>query len=240
MNALSGQIQRLVSSLLIVVPGLVWAPSMGAQTLASCQTPADGEYLLLVDSQTPEEQRRLEQVLPTGAAITRCQHLERSVIQVGVFEDAELAQSWAEYLTTVEGFQTIVARPSNAPSPSTPSNGTTPQPDTPLASFPQPSTSSPSSTPTTYAPTALEAGYAVLVHYANQPEIASAVQAILNAPVGLAVYEQKPYLLVAYSTDPAAAGQVLQGLSDRQFSTFIVNSRHVVVLTSSVAVTTPP
>ena len=240
MNALSGHIQRLVFSLLIVLPGFAWAPSVDAQELASCPTPTDGEYLLLVDSQTPEEQGRLEQVLPTGATIMRCQHREQSVIQVGVFEDEELAQSWAEYLTTVEGFQTTVVSPSSAPDQSTPANGASQEQSSILTGFPQPSTSPSSSTSSSYAPAMLEAGYAVLVHYSNQPEIASAVQAILNAPVGLAAYEQQPYLLVAYSTDATVAGQVMQGLSDRQFSAFIVNSRQVVVLTPSVAVTTTP
>lgn len=192
--------------------------------------------MLLVESQTPEEQQRLEQVLPAGAAITSCQYLEQPVIRVGTFDNEDLARSWADYLTNIEGFQTTVARPPGASDQPSSPDETTANPGQPTPT----QSDNPTRTAATYAPAPLEAGYAVLVRYFNRPEIAATVQTVMNSPVGLAVYEQEPYLLVAYSPDPAVAGQVLQGLSDRQFSTFMVDSRQVVVLTPSVAVVPVP
>ncbi len=225
----NGLLRRWLSTLFAVAPGLLWALPMNAQAPSLCQSPATGEYVLLVDSQTAEERQRLEQVLPTGAEVIPCQYLNQPVIRVGTFENEELARSWADYLTNIEGFQTTVARPPSAPDQGDSNEGaeTSAQPGN------QTNTAA-------YSPAVMDTGYAVLVRYFNRPEIAVAVQTVLNAPVGLAVYEQEPYLLVAYSPDPTAAGQVLQGLSDRQFSTFMVNSRQVVVLTPSVAITPVP
>ncbi len=239
MNLSSVRLKGLVSSLAVVLPGWFWAVSASAQSVPPCDPPAAGEYVLLVNSQTTDEQRRLEQVLPTGATVVPCRYLEQSVIRVGTFENEELARSWAEYLTTVEGFQTTVARPPT-PSPTTSNSTANPTSASPSGSTqpdaPRPETA-PGSAP--YRPAVLGDGYAVLVRYFNRPSIAADVQAVLNASVGLAVYERQPYLLVAYSQDAAAAGQVLQGLSDRQFSTFMVNSSQVVVLTPSVLIPPP-
>jgi hypothetical protein len=234
--------KRLILSLLSISAGCFWISDVHAQVLANCQVPENNQYALLVNPQAANDQSRLEQVLPSTASITRCVYGNQEVIQVETFADAELAQSWAEYLNTVEGFQTVVLNPDGRVSAaSTPTS--TPSPQSTQADFPSPSTAaspatSPSPTPVTpaYAPAVLEPGYAVLVRYNNQPEVAAAVQSVLNSAVGLAVYEQQPYLLVAYSTDPRLAGQVLQGLSDRQFDAFIVSSQRVVVLSSTVTV----
>ncbi|MEM9450306.1 MAG: hypothetical protein AAGA75_17465 [Cyanobacteria bacterium P01_E01_bin.6] len=230
-------------SVLSILTGMIWISDASAQSVAECQLPETDQYSLLVDGQTPEEQRRLEQVLPSSATITPCMYRNQLVIQVSTFEDEALAQSWAEYLTDVEEFETIVARNQTPSSEAGNSTGTVPPTNGTSPNFPQPTTtpsSNPGSSPTSatpvYAPATLEPGYAVLVRYDNRPEIAAAVQSALNAPVGLAVYEQQPYLIVAYSTDPAIAGQVLQGLSDRRFGAFIVSSQRVVVLSSSIIV----
>jgi hypothetical protein len=228
-------LQRWLSTLFVIAPGFLWALPTNAQTPSLCQPPAAGEYVLLVDSQTEDERQRLEQVLPTGADVVPCQYLNQPVIRVGTFENEELARSWADYLTNIEGFQTTVARPPDSPDQAA-SEAAAENPAQPTPAQPGAQTD----TTATYSPAVLDTGYAVLVRYFNRPEIAAAVQTVLNAPVGLAVYEQEPYLLVAYSPDPAAAGQVLQGLSDRQFSAFMVNSRQVVVLTPSVAITPVP
>ncbi|MEO1521738.1 MAG: hypothetical protein AAFU78_13320 [Cyanobacteria bacterium J06633_2] len=231
--------KRLLLSALSISTSWLWISISGvqAQPVEACQPPADDQYALLVNRQSSDDESRLEQVLPSSATITPCTFQGQNVIQVGTFADEDLAQSWAEYLTTVEEFQTIVFRRQDAPSPE-PSQSS----QQPSSGFPQPnptpstSSSSEQTNPPAYAPAVLEPGYAVLVRYNNQPEVAAAVRAVLSSPIGLAVYEQQPYLLVAYSTDPAVAGQVLQGLSDRQFNAFIVSSQRVVVLSSSVTV----
>lgn len=203
---------------------IVFTPSRSlGQTLAACDPPATGEYLLLVAT---EARDRLDQVLPAGATSTRCRYQERTVVRVGNFADEELASSWAEYLTTVEAFPTTVVRPPDSP--------TDPGEATPVR---LPGEAEDARSPS-YEPVSLGAGYAVLIHYFDRAETAAAVQTALNAPVGLAVYEHEPYLLAAYTNDIEAAGRLLMGLSDRQFSALIVDSRQVVMLTPTVAV--PP
>ncbi|MEB3212584.1 MAG: hypothetical protein VKL39_14590 [Leptolyngbyaceae bacterium] len=252
--------KRLLLFALSISASVLWGSATHAQPVDACQVPASEQYSLLVNGQTTDEQNRLAQVLPSSATITPCVYGNQRVIQVSTFDDEALAESWAEYLTTVEGFQTVVlsseglpesdgtqepsnsaepmqssqATPSNFPRPTTAPSGNAPSsPSSPSANVPN---SSGRPQAPAYAPAVLEPGYAVLVRYNNQPEVAAAVRAVLSSPVGLAVYEQQPYLLVAYSPDPAIAGRVLQGLSDRQFNAFIVSSQQVVVLSSSVAV----
>jgi hypothetical protein len=86
-----------------------------------------------------------------------------------------------------------------------------------------------------YAPKLLGEGYAVLVNYSNNPDIAKQLQQFLNQPVGLAIYQQQPFLLAAQSPDPQAAAQVLQTLSNNRFGAFIVDSSEVVLLSDAVA-----
>ncbi|MEM1309499.1 MAG: hypothetical protein AAGF98_08485, partial [Cyanobacteria bacterium P01_H01_bin.153] len=84
-------------------------------------------------------------------------------------------------------------------------------------------------------PKLLGEGYAVLVDYGNDPDIAKQLQQALNQPVGLAIYEQRPFLLATQSPDPQAAAQVLQTLSNSRFGAFIVDSSEVVLLSATVA-----
>lgn len=212
-----------------------FSPRVSAQSLAACPAAVADEYLLLVNNPSPEEQNRLAQVLPTGATVVQCDYQGTTVVQVGNFADAELARSWAEYLSTVEGFQTAVAPPA----------GDSPIPEATPVVDPAIPDESPSETPSndptnppTYQPTLLEPGYAVLVRYFNRPELAAQLETQLNASVGLAVYEQQPYLLAFYSPNAAAAGQVLQDLS-QQFSAVMIDSRQVVVLSPAVSVAKP-
>ncbi|MEL6382763.1 MAG: hypothetical protein AAFQ89_09880 [Cyanobacteria bacterium J06626_18] len=86
-----------------------------------------------------------------------------------------------------------------------------------------------------YAPQLLGEGYAVLVDYGNNPAVAKQLQQTLNQPVGLAVYEQQPFLLAGQSTDPQAAAQILQTLSTGRYGAFIVDSSDVVLISPGVA-----
>lgn len=215
-------------------------PAAIAQSLSPCPEAEVGEYWLRVEATTPDERSRLNQVLPAGATINRCQYQGVAVIQVGSFTNEELARSWAEYLATIEGFETAIAQPTDTVSPDSERSTQPTQPDASLAvdsasQEDSPRSSATSSDGQTYEPVVLERGYAVLVRYFNRPELAIQLQAQLNTPVGLAVYQQQPYLLAFYSSDVAAAGQVLQGLSG-QFSVMIVDSRQVVLLSPTVSV----
>jgi hypothetical protein len=100
-------------------------------------------------------------------------------------------------------------------------------------------TSSPTTTatgtPRTYAPQPLNPGFAVLVDYNYQPEIARSIQQQVGQSVGLAVYRQRPYLLIAYSPNLEGAASTMTVLGGYGISGFIVDSREVVMLTPAVA-----
>jgi hypothetical protein len=93
----------------------------------------------------------------------------------------------------------------------------------------------PSNPITAYNPQPLNAGYAVLVDYANHPEVAVEVKQLLSRDIGLVSYNQRPYLLALYTADPSVASAVLRTLSDRNFSALVVDSRRAVLLTPTVA-----
>ncbi|MFP4320792.1 MAG: hypothetical protein ACLFQ7_17715 [Phormidium sp.] len=86
-----------------------------------------------------------------------------------------------------------------------------------------------------YNPQPLEEGYAVLVDYFNQPQVASELQRVTNRTVGLVSYGQRPYLLVGYSRDETEANELLQRLSERGFWTMVVDSQRVMLLTPQVS-----
>lgn len=195
-----------------------------------CQPPAANEYLLLVADPSETAQARLRQLLPTTADISVCNYLDDGVTRVGGFTDASTANAWAQYLTDIGGLQTFVARPS-------------PSEATPVAASETPPEAIASATPaaepidqadTAYAPQPLGAGYAVLVHYGDRPEVAAQMQTLLAREIGLVSYQQRPYLLAVHTGDPVVASSILRILSDRNFSSMIVDSRSAMLLTPAV------
>ncbi|HEY9817846.1 MAG TPA: hypothetical protein V6D20_18885 [Candidatus Obscuribacterales bacterium] len=250
-----------------------------AQSLADCQPPADGEYLLLVVNNSDATETQLRQTLPPNAEITRCRYLEQDVTRVGGFTEQDTANTWAQYLTDIGGLDVVVARPATAvgnvvddvssPTPptevmpdqsptaseSTASELPTESPGLSAADFPMvPGSTSPAPSvsaspapgqdtdaPTTaglgYRPQALGRGYAVLVDYFNDPNVAIALQETLDSSVGLVVYQQRPYLLATLTADAAIAVSVLQSAGDAGFTTMIVNGQTVMLLTPQVALT---
>lgn len=89
--------------------------------------------------------------------------------------------------------------------------------------------------PTPYNPQLLDEGYAVLVDYFNQPEVAVQLQELIDADVGLVSYGQRPYLLVRYTESEDQAHSALERLSDRGFLVMVVDSRQVILLSPVVA-----
>jgi hypothetical protein len=85
-----------------------------------------------------------------------------------------------------------------------------------------------------FNPQPLGAGYAVLVHYFNRPEVAADVKQLTAQPVGLVSYEQRPFLLATHTTDPTVAAALLQALNERGFTAILVDSRRAVLLTPAV------
>jgi hypothetical protein len=247
-----------------VFAGCGIAPATIADEFPPCAPPAAGEYLLLVQGETVESRDRIQNLLPTTTSVNVCRYLDDVVVRAGGFTSLENANAWAQYLTEVEGNQAFVARPAapgeiatNTPitaepvDPAPPPTASTdPVIDTPSTATSEPtsttseptSTPASSATPTTedaivaYTPKLLGEGYAVLVEYSNNPEVAKQLQQTLNQPVGLAVYEQRPFLLVSQSVSPQDVAEILQNLSNNRFGAFIVDSSEVVLLSPAVAI----
>lgn len=121
--------------------------------------------------------------------------------------------------------------PAPGSNPSIPTVPTTPLPGTVGAIPGMPTAPSPS---LAYNPQPLAEGYAVLVDYFNQPQVAGQLQQLTNNPVGLVSYGQRPYLLVGYSRTEAEANALLQQLSSSGFWTMVVDSQRVMLLTPQV------
>ncbi|MEO0986849.1 MAG: hypothetical protein AAFY20_15035 [Cyanobacteria bacterium J06639_14] len=236
--------------LLVMLGSGVMAPRAMADEFPPCAPPANREYLLLVKGETVESRDRIQNLLPTTTDVTVCSYLNDVVVRAGGFTSLENANAWAQYLTEVEGAQAFVARPA-APGETVTSEPITAEPvePEPIPELPAEGTPAPSEDPIAtpvanileneaavgYDPQLLGEGYAVLVDYANNPAVAKQLQQTLNQPVGLAVYEQQPFLLAAQSIDPQAAAQVLQTLSNDRYGAFIVDSSEVVLLSPGVA-----
>jgi hypothetical protein len=249
---------RIVVSLaLLLVTGLVSGGEAIAQS-SPCEPPRVGEYLLLVVNQNAQTPDQLRQTLPPNAAVTVCNYLGNEVTRISGFTNSEVANSWAQYLTELEGLQAFVARPAEGgiASPATPTatpvSATTTTPTATSASSSSSSSSASSSpedasTPSSttaaaptgvtpaYNPQQLGAGYAVLVDYSNRPEVATDVQNLLSRQIGLVSYQQRPYLLAVHTDDVGVASSILQTLSDRNFTALIIDSRRAVLLSPSVA-----
>ncbi|WP_137454977.1 hypothetical protein [Halomicronema hongdechloris] len=196
---------------------------LGTTALAAefppCPPPASNEYLLLVRGDSEAEREQVQAVLPPSNSAMVCSYLNDTVVRAGGFTSLENANAWAQYMTEVEGLQAFVARPATEPV-----STTTPEPEATSPDLPS------------YQPEPLGAGYAILVDYANQPQVATEVRSLLGQPVGLVVYQQRPYLLAQQSNDPEAATALLRRLSDAGLASFIVSGLEVMVLTSEVAI----
>lgn len=235
-------------SLLLSVSLINHGPAMAQ--IPECQPPRPDEYLLLVPNQRAEIPAQLQQLLPANAVLTPCNYLNTAVVRVEGFASADIATAWAQYLTDTANVQAYVARPA---SPS--SIASTPTPDAvggtsspiagtsasrPAASSARPNPASPDPASSTnsgsvaYAPQPLGAGYAVVVNYFNRPELAASVRQVTTRDVGLVSFEQQPYLLASYTTDPAVASSLLRTLSERGLTAAIVDSRRAVLLTPAV------
>lgn len=202
------------------VLGSAAGTAQAQSALPVCPPPSVQEFLVLVRGSSESERSRAAAVLPVESTVLICQYLDEVVVRGGGFVSLETANAWASYMNTVEGFESFVLRPA---SPSANPPGNPPPGNQPVASRGGDG----------YQPQRLEAGYAVLVDYGNRPEIATSVSQLVR-PVGLAVYQQKPYLLAEFASDPAIAAATLQRLSDANLSAVLVDAQQVVRLTTNV------
>ncbi|HAA33489.1 MAG TPA: hypothetical protein DCE56_44425 [Cyanobacteria bacterium UBA8553] len=200
----------IAGSVLLVFVGLMsFADScLAQQTVSPCQPPQANEYLLLVLSKSLEIQEHLQRTLPANTQTTFCRYLDDKVTRIAGFRSLDNANSWARYVKEIVGLSAFVVRPTQA---TLPTNS--------LAYNPQP----------------LGEGYAVLVDYLNQPEIAIKLKQILGKDVGLVSFGQRPYLLASYTTNQREANSVLRKLSDRGFWSMLVDSNRVTLLRSVIS-----
>jgi hypothetical protein len=212
---------------LVAVLGLTILPNpVKAQT--SCEPPQSDEYLLLIVTQTPEQQERAKRSFPGNTNNTVCRYINDTVTRVGGFRDSQIAEDWVKYIQDVVGLPAYVVR---SPAASLPQNlpvyNPQPAPDSePIAN--------PSNGSLAFNPQALGPGYAVLVDYFNQPELAAEIRQVLGTQVGLASYGQRPFLFIAYTTDQNAATAAVKTLSDRGFWPMLVDSRRVTLIAPAV------
>ncbi len=209
----------------------VATPASAQTRLPACPPPASQEFLLLVRGETEADRNKIATVLPETNTVLVCQYLNETVVRAGGFTSLETANAWATYMTTVEGFDSFVASPASPSATQTAGASTGSQTTGSQAAATQTAAVSGS---TTFQPRRLAPGYAVLVRYGAQPEIAATVGQIVR-PVGLAVYAQEAYLLADYTSDSADAAATLQRLSNAQLSAILVDAHQVVRLSSEVA-----
>ncbi len=224
---------------LLTIAGLLLASRPAfAQQNPTCQPPNNNEFLLLVVTRSQADQSKVRSVLPSNASAIVCQYYQDTVVRVGGFQDQETASSWANYITTQVGLQAAVARPSQVatqptttpfPSPNYPTNPVPNYPTSggystnPVPNYPVPNNGA-------YNPQPLGAGYAVIVHYHNRPEIALQIRQALNREIGLVSYGQRPYLLAVHTSDLNIADSALRSLSAQGYEVTVVDSRKVILL----------
>jgi len=203
--------------------------------LPNCQAPRSNEFLLLIVTRTPESQSRVRSIVSRNAPISVCNYFGETVTRVGGYQDVDTANSWANYLNDTVRLRAFVAVPAGSSQvanqgdlPPAQSQSTPPrsrQPEQP-ATIPNQA----------YNPQRLKDGFAVIVNHNNRPEVATQIQRVLNRNIGLASFEQRPYLLAVHTSDRAVADSVLQKLSDRGFNARLVRSDRVTLLTPVVQI----
>jgi len=202
--------------------------STSVKAESSCEPPQSDEYLLLIVTKTPEQQERAKRSFPGNTDNTVCRYINDTVTRVGGFRNSEIASDWVKYIQDVVGLQAYVVR---SPAAALPQNLPVYNPQPAPGSEP---IANPQTGNLAFNPQPLGPGYAVLVDYFNQPELAAQVKQALGTQVGLASYGQRPFLFVAYTTDQNAATAAVKALSDRGFWPMLVDSRRVTVISPAV------
>jgi hypothetical protein len=182
--------------------------------------------------------------VPPNTTVTVCSYLNDVVTRVGGFTTADTANAWAKYMRESIGLSAFVARPSEVaaqPSPTPAQVSPTPTSPNPTRSpTPSPPVQAARVQPTQgYNPQVLGSGYAVLVDYFSNPELATQVRQLVGKDIGLVSYRQRPYLLAVHTNDQNLANSTLQALADRGFWAMVVDSRRVTLLRRAIAISPP-
>jgi hypothetical protein len=209
-------------------------PPASAQ-LANCQAPRSNEFILLVVTRTPEAQSRVRSVISRDAALSVCSYFGETVTRIGGYQDADTANSWANYLNDTVRLRAFVALPAEGQVAAQPGQ-TQPMglprdlpPERVQTLSPEPSLAT-----SGYNPQPLGEGFAVIVNHNNRPEVATQMQQVLNRNIGLVSFEQRPYLLAVHTSDRGIADQMMQILNDRGFAAMMVNGRRLTLIAPAV------
>ncbi len=217
---------RLVSCLVPIFASLSLESAEAQSSLPICPPPAVEEYLLLVRGESETERAEIASILPIESPVLICQYTDEVLVRAGGFTNLETANAWVSYLSTTGGFESFVVQPASRAS----TQGTSSQDvNRPVSEGPGGETNG----AIAFQPRRLGPGYAILVDYGTRPEVATTVGQLVR-PVGLAVYQQRAYLLVGYTTDVEAANATLQRLSNVQLAAVVVDAQQVVQLSAEV------
>ncbi|NJL65098.1 MAG: hypothetical protein HC903_29055 [Methylacidiphilales bacterium] len=199
------RLQTVSSAITIAIVSLLGSVNsvMAQQKTPTCRPPNAGEYLLLIISPSTDNQNQLRRVLPSETTTNVCRYLNDTVTRIGGFAKLDDANRWARFIRDSAGLSAIIT--------------TRPQ-DTPVAR------------PANFKPQALGQGYAVLVDYFNNPDVAKQVQQVVGGDIGFVSYAQRPYLLAVFTTNSKDAQTTLQSLSERGFFAQLVDARRVMLL----------
>lgn len=210
-----GRLKTLIASTFLFLSFLTIEDKY-AMAIEDCQSPTSNEYLLVILTETPANQDVLRRSLPPDIRINICRYIDQIVSSIRGFDDKDVASDWGRYIQDVVGLNAYVVIPK--PKEKTKSlNQCLPTP--PEIGF---------------NPQLLGRGYAVLVDYNNQPEIALQLQKILGRNLGLATYGQKYFFLVTYTKESQTATNSMFSLSNRGFLTFVVDSSKVTLINPRV------
>lgn len=234
-TAIKGAFATLSSALITIIGLSVGVNGALAQSREStCEPPAAGEYLLFVVTDNRQSQRLLRQSLPSKTKTTVCQYLDNMVTRVGGFTSLEEAQNLVQNIKESTGLSAFVVEPTTdaeaaeaRPQPSSPPPAVN---NTQEEQKPQ----SPTENLPAFNPRLLGRGYAVLVDYGNQPEIATQLQQLLGKQIGLVSFGQRPYLLALYTSNERNASNTFRLLSDRGFLVMLVDGNRVTLLKPQV------
>ena len=234
-------LQTTLQSVFIGLAGIALAIggiSSAQAQLPNCQAPRSNEFLLLIVTRTPEAQSRVRSVVSRNAPISVCNYFGETVTRVGGYQDVDTANSWANYLNDTVRLRAFVALPAGSSQVANQGNLPPAQPQRPRSRQPNQPDTVPNQAVNNqaYNPQRLKDGFAVIVNHNNRPEVATQIQRVLNRNIGLASFEQRPYLLAVHTNDRAAADSVLRTLSDRGFNAMLVRSDRVTLLTPVVQV----
>lgn len=237
-TAIKGACAALSSALITIIGlGIGVNGALAQSRESTCEPPAAGEYLLFVITDTRQSQRLLQQSLPSKTRTIVCNYLDNMVTRVSGFSSLEVAQDWVRYINDITGLSAFVVEPTTTaefvvdkPLPDSRPPAPTPQINREEDRKPQP----PRENLPAFNPRLLGRGYAVLVDYGNQPEIATQLQQLLGKQIGLVSFGQRPYLLALYTSNERNANNIFRLLSDRGFLVMLVNGNQVTLLRPQV------